>query len=237
MNKPSLLVVGIIIVLLFCGIFLPSILTKSTIETFGSDLLKTSVTVEDADLSLTSGSLVLRNIKVANSGNFNSPNALTIEEILLDLKPLSLLSDEIQIQEIHISAPIITVETSMSGTNYGRLRDAFYREDKKKPSDKKEKRSDKHVTIDHLLIDKAQLYFTAGYSDQKPGDATVTLPVIELTDLGKGTSKETFKNILNTVIVEATSSLNMIDKSFVKGVKKDIDSSVKTITNKFKNLF
>ena len=96
-------IVAVVVVFFFLGS-----LIKTAVETVGSDVTKTTVTLSDADVDLRSGKGTLKGFVVANPKGFKSDNALSIGEVSVTLDTSSLGQDPIIIKEILIDAPQFT---------------------------------------------------------------------------------------------------------------------------------
>ena len=83
---------------------------KRGVETFGPQVALVSVKLDNVKLSLTSGSGKITGLTIGNPEGYKTPQAISMGSATLALKPGSLLSDKIVIQQIEVIAPEITFE-------------------------------------------------------------------------------------------------------------------------------
>ncbi|HNQ72965.1 MAG TPA: hypothetical protein PKN95_05105 [Verrucomicrobiota bacterium] len=113
-------VVLLIVVVVIVGMSLNGAI-KRGIETFGPQLTKSSVTVDDVHLSLWRGHAAITGLVIGNPEGYKSPEALSIGQASVSLSPRSLLSDKVVVKSIRIEAPHVTVEVGPGGSNLQRL--------------------------------------------------------------------------------------------------------------------
>lgn len=87
------------------------------IETVGPHLTGTSVELKEVELVLYAGKATAKGIVVGNPDGFQTDNAFRLEEVRLDLAPLSILAGTIHVQEIYVGAPEITYEKKGETSN------------------------------------------------------------------------------------------------------------------------
>lgn len=114
-----LAVVAVVAVVGFV-LFLGNIV-KAGVETVGPKLTKTTVALDKASFSLLAGRMTLDGLVVGNPEGFKTPSAIKVGELTLRVKPGSVLSDVIEIDELTIVSPEITYEQALSGNNINKL--------------------------------------------------------------------------------------------------------------------
>ena len=92
-------------------------IVKNGIETVGSEMTGTAVTVERVSISPFSGTGTISGFRVENPEGFEQDYALEIEDFSIELNILSLFSDAIVVRNIEISSPSIYVEQKMPENN------------------------------------------------------------------------------------------------------------------------
>ena len=123
--KKILIAVGVlavlgIIALLVVAMNLGSII-KAGVETVGPTLTKTTLKLDKASFSLFGGRAELGGLVVGNPGGFKTESSIQVGEVAIQVKPSSVASDVVEIDEITIKAPVITYEQGMSGNNISKL--------------------------------------------------------------------------------------------------------------------
>ena len=93
---------------LFLKIFLPDILKNQLISN-GKILLKTDVYISRVDITL-DGSLNIRNIRIKNPSDFSQNNFLELENLSLKIRPKTLFSKIIYVENVNFKNADILVE-------------------------------------------------------------------------------------------------------------------------------
>ena len=164
-------------------------IVKTVVEKVGSEATKAKVTLDKADVSVTSSKGTLRGLTVGNPAGFGTDSALKFTEISVDLDVSTVRSDVIVVREIVIGAPRITYEFAAGGSNIETLRknvQAYAGAEKGKPAAPGEKTGPKLV-IDNLYVRDGRIDVSADFlKGEKVG---VALPTIHLKDIGKKDGK------------------------------------------------
>lgn len=113
-------VVLLIAVVVIVGMSLNGAIKKG-IETFGPELTKASVTVEDVNLSLLRGNASIKDLVIGNPEGYKSPEALSVGRASVSISPRSIFSDKVVVKSIRIEAPKVTVEVGPGGSNLQKL--------------------------------------------------------------------------------------------------------------------
>lgn len=212
------LVVALVIVLSSLGKII-----KTGVQTVGSQVTKSPITVDNIDLSLLRGQLVIDNLVIGNPDGYKTDSAMQLGKVLVKLDPKSIFSDTIHIYEVIVDAPQITYERSLTNSNIGVIQDnvdAFLPkgDGKDKEDDKEEKKPGKKVVIDHVTVSNGQIKLS---STLLQGAALpVPLPTVALSDIGKEkavsppeASAQVLKKVLGSVIDAATEAIKKLTGS------------------------
>ncbi len=113
-------VVLLVVAVLAVGLSLNGAIKKG-IETFGPELTKASVTVEDVNLSLLRGNASIKGLVIGNPEGYKSPEALSVGRASVSISPRSIFSDKVVVKSIRIEAPKVTVEVGPGGSNLQKL--------------------------------------------------------------------------------------------------------------------
>lgn len=230
-------------------------LIKSGIETFGSKLAGTAVTVDKIQVSLLNGHAVVEGLAVANPEGFTAGNAVSLGKAEIKLVPASLLSDKIRIESVLLDGTAITYEMNEKGTNI----DAIMANVKKitgagatvantpaTPSTPAENSATpakgKDVQIDRVVISNTKATMSASLLG-KGGQQSFTVPEIVIKDIGATKSvslgeavQSIFTPIMGSVTAMSPADLTKVKESMT-GIKDDITTGLKGIGSSIKNMF
>ncbi len=92
-------------------------IAKAAVEKYGSDMTQATVRLNSAKIELSSGNGALRGLTVGNPRGFKSERAFSLGEISLRLDVGSVMKDPVVIKEISITAPEVTYEFGLEGSN------------------------------------------------------------------------------------------------------------------------
>ena len=205
-------------------------LVKLAIESFGPDMLQAEIRVGNVKISASDGQGKLSSLDVGNPKGFKTDYAFKADTIEIVIEPTSITGNVIVLHKVLIVAPHIIYEKGDGGSNF----DAIQRNvesylgsgDKKGKDDKSEK---KKIIIDSFIIRKAKINYN--------GKLDLSLPDIELHNIGKqssGTSPaQVIKSIiaeLNGKIIPAIANTAVIDKA--GDMALDAGKSVKNLLGK-----
>lgn len=218
-----LVVVAVVIALFMDGA------VKRAVEKFGPTITKVDVRVETVSISLFSGSGKIKNFVLGNPPGYKTPSAINIGQASLGLKPSSVLSDKVIVTSFNIQGPEINLEGDLAGNNLSKILANIEEATGggKDPSAQKENgKPAKKLEVDDLIISGGKIHVQLNMLGGK--SATVPLPEIHLTDLGKGsdglTSAELSKRVLREILQAATkaaaSSLSDLSKGALDNISK-----------------
>lgn len=186
----SLLVLLVLVVLAALGVhfFLDS-LVRREIQTIGPELAKVSVKVDSVNIVLLSGSGKVKGLVIGNPEGYKSPSAVSVGEASMALRPGSLLSDKVVIENFELHAPEITFETDFLHNNLSKIRSNLEEtsgggtnQAPANPPATTETKAGKKLEVDNFLITGGKVHVAVSTLGQS---RNVPLPDIHLTDLGK----------------------------------------------------
>ena len=233
--KSLLKILGLIAFIIIAGLVIVAMslngLVKAGVETMGPQILGVPVTINDVDISLLSDGngmqASLEKFVIKNPKGYETDYAFSLPTMRVKVDRDSVLTDTILVEEVIIDGPAITFEGSLLGSNIGDIQDNVKRntqsaskEDTEKPGEPKSSGDtpERHVQISRVLVTNAQLKLSLmGLEGQA---ITVTLPDIELRDIGKesdGTSfqdasAKIFNAVYGAIIKAVTTSGRLIPK-------------------------
>ena len=243
-----LIVVVILVVVAVVAVSLSlDAIVKKGVETAGPAVTKVEVRLASVKISPFSGSGQLAGLLVGNPPGYKSDFAIKAGEISVRLKPASLIADKLVIEEILVQAPEITFEGSLRGNNLGTILDhikAFTggEQGAAKPAEKK---AEKKLEVDRFVITGAKV--TVGLTELGGQTTTLTLPDINLKDLGTGpdgiTGSELAMKVGHELVGSVTESVTKNLTELLKGVTdvknlgKEATQQADKITKGVKDLF
>ena len=178
-------------------------LVKMAIEEFGPEMTQAAVKVSKVEISATDGRGALSGLVLGNPRGFKSDYALKAGTVEIVLEPASLAKDVMVIHKILIDAPQITYEKAGDITNFDAIQHNVeeYLGAKNGKSEKPKQGSDKKMIIDSFVIRNAKINYN--------GMMELTLPDIELRNVGKKTGGATSAQVVKAIIAELNAKLAM----------------------------
>ena len=206
--KLIVLLVVLLVAAIVAGIFYMDSIAKGAIEIAGTNVLGVKTTVGGVSIGLVSGTAGLDKLEVANPEGFKSPEFFTLQKGGVAVTPASLLSDVIRVPKIELNDLALSFEQKVGG---GSNVDAILANLKKfsggsgdgKPSSSGgSSEGGKKFVIDELTITNIQV--TARTLDMPLGDKgiTITVPKVQLRDIGSGGKDPVGLNQLTGMIVQ-----------------------------------
>lgn len=201
-----LLVVVAVAAIYFFGSGVINKSVKSGVETYGPRVTQTKVTLDGVNLSIFSGSGTLKGLKVGNPDGYQSENIFALDQIDLKLDTSTVLSDTIIINEIIIKKPDISYEKTLTSSNLKQLlkniEDFTGPASGPEPDSEPDTGAKKQVVIRKLLIEDGTIYVGALGVGQ-----TVTLPRIEMNNIGEGGRYVTMAEAVELVLAQVLKSV------------------------------
>lgn len=194
----------------------------SAVERFGPELMGVPVELEEAEVSPLLRQVTLRGLKLGNPEGFDAPHAIRVQTMSARLRPATLLSDKVVIEEIVIDGPDLILETDLRSSNFGAIiksleRYADAQREQAAPED------EQRFEIGLLRISGAQASLQSPLL--KAGSIGTRLPDLKWKDLGRGekgvTLADVLKNVLRSLSKAASESLSQSDK--------DVGSQLKSL--------
>ena len=224
------------------GFFLGNVV-KAGLETFGPKVTQTTLTVSSVKVGILSGSGGVNDLVLGNPDDYKTkePNAITVGKAAVSLAPFSVLSDKIIVKSIEVKSPEINFIGNPLGAN--NLKKIMANVNSftggaqaspagNVPADAGAKKPAKKIEVDDFLISGAKVRFNG---------ATLPLPDIHFTDLGKGPEGITPGDLIQKVLGEiTTATLKAVVNSVGdtgKALGKDAEKIGKNIGKSLGGLF
>jgi hypothetical protein len=205
----GLMVLGVILAGALVAQYTGSII-KRGIETVGPDITGVAVTLDSVDFSWLGGKARLDGLIVGNPPGFDTSYAIKFEKCDVQLQTSSLSSNNILIDRIHITRPIITYEGSLTTSNLSTILDhvagkgGASGDDEDAAAEEPElsaetgEKVEKKVTIRDVLLEDGELHLSLTLLGGKA--AIVPLPTIHLTDIGAASGGATIAGAVGEII-------------------------------------
>ena len=220
---------------------------KSAVETYGPRVTQTDVTLADVNLSILSGSGTLKGLNVGNPEGYKSDNIFALGEIDLKVDTSTVFGDKIVIDHIIIKKPEISYEKSFTTSNVKQLMKNIEEFTGPSSGDESEEESDagakKQVVIKKLIIEDATVYVGLMGIGQ-----TVTLPRIEMDEIGEDGKQMTMAEVMDLVLGKVLQSIGpaianagdlggaAVDALKTQGLEK-VDQAAEGVGESIKGLF
>ena len=201
-------VLVVIIGVLVVGFFLGDVI-KLGMETVGPKVTQTTLTVSSVHVGILTGSGGVDNLVLGNPDEYKAkaPNAISVGKAYVSVAPFSVLSDKIVIKSVEVRSPEITFEGNPFGANnLTKIMDnvnAFVggttatTPATNAPAQPGAPKPAKKLEVDDFLITGATVHFNG---------ATLPLPDIHFSDLGKGPDGITAGDLVKKIMGEITSA-------------------------------
>lgn len=230
----SVVVLGIVVVAVV--FFFLGSLVKTAVETTGSEVTKTKVTLADANVDLSSGKGILKGFKMGNPAGFKSDSAFRFGEVSVTVDTATLDQDPIVIKEVLIDAPLITYEIGERGSNIDKIRENVeaFRKALGGDGDDSSAGGDEgpSLIIENIYLKNGKVTVMA--SQFMDNTLDTDLPDIHLKDIGKkegGVSPgEVASQTIDAVLAQVTALVGGIDLGSITGtLGKNAAGAVKAI--------
>jgi hypothetical protein len=173
-------------------LYLDRIVTTG-IEVVGSQVLGTKVTVASVTISPLNGIGSISGLEIRNPEGFDSDDIFQLEQVEVSLNAASLLSDVIEIESIIIIQPEITYETRITTDNVRALLENIG--DSGGETATADSEAGKELFIRDFCLLGPQVNLVAAVAS-----APISLPDIELTDIGTEDNAATVAQVLEVVL-------------------------------------
>lgn len=199
-------VLGIVIALAVLGVIAFFVLSnplgrlvKLAIESFGPDMMQAEMRVNSVNISTADGRGKLMGLKLGNPKGFKTDHALKADTIDIEIEPASIAQDVVVLHKVLIDAPHIIYEKGDNGTNFDAIQrnvEAYLGTGK---GGKEDKGEGKKMIIDSFIIRNAKVNYN--------GTIDLSLPDIELHNIGKKSNGATSAQVTRAIIAELNTQL------------------------------
>lgn len=210
--KKLLILLVLVVVVLFAGVWFAGDILQKGVEEGGTWALGTETSLSSASLSVVGGQVSMKDLKVKNPEGFKADEAVSFGLIDVKANMGSLMSDTMEVEHIDIGSPTITLEITTGGTNLGALMDHLKAKTggggetpKPEPEEEESGKPGKKLKIGRVTITEPKVILAQ--SMLMSTQQEISLPTLELTDIGGGDSGESKAVTLPELIEEILGSI------------------------------
>lgn len=206
MRKKLLISVGVFAGLLVVGIVAAAVMIDSIVkagtETAATAALKVPTKLKGATIQY-AGHATLDEFEIGNPEGYKEPRAVAFEKFDASLRTHSLLEDVVDVSDVLVTKPELTIEFKGTKSNWSVLMDNLAsitagnlaKDDTGKKEDAK---GGKKFRIERLRVEGAKVRFR---SDLIPGGAhAITLAPFELRNIGSSPGGASMGEVLSTLL-------------------------------------
>ena len=244
--------VVIIVAVLVIGISKLGPIIKTAVNTYGPKITKTEVRVDDVGVSLFAGQAKLKDFYLGNPKGFNSPQAMSVKAIYVDVDEKSITGNPIIIDRIEVVAPEINYEKMPRTDNFKTILNNVKQSARKSTSSTSTEKSakdgaGKKLVIRNFIVRDGNVKMALSAKGSPSLSASASLPDIHLKNVGEKSGGATAEQVFNTIFAElytkivspaVTATLNkelkaltsrvpIEDEEVKKTVEKTMDETVK----------
>ena len=243
--------IGLLLIVVVAGYLTMGLWIKPLIGYVVPKITQTSASLEQADISLLSGRLALKGLKIGNPAGFSEPYVFELGEFSVEFQPKSIFTNKIIVDKVLVKGTQITTELNKLGqTNLLVLNSnvqSTLNPNASKEMTKKEKdepttsKSTKSVIIKDLQILDTKLQFSMmGHT------GTLTLPNIQEKNIGEKKSlslKESIQLLVDKLTLEPINEMQKSTQKMLKGALDKIsskindDKTIKSLSKTLSNIF
>jgi hypothetical protein len=228
MKKRVLIIVGILLViplLLVAGVVLfIDPIVRAGVEKGASSALKVPVHLDRASIRW-SGRATLGTFDVGNPHGFTEKRALAFDRVDVAVGPADLLRHVIHVGEVTIVKPELILEFAGTKNNLSALMDNLS-SGQKSPSSGTS--SGKKFLIHRLRVEEGKVWFKSDLLSGGP--RSVTLPPLQLENIGTAEGGATTREILHTLLQSLTSAALKAGEGILPaGLLENLRSSIQEL--------
>jgi len=197
---------------------------KGGIETAGSSVLQTDVTVGSVGVSPLSGSGGIQQLRIANPAGFNEPYAMELGGLDVAIDTGSVFSDVIVIDRIIIEQPVITYETRITTDNIRALLDNIGGGSGQQQPENGAAGSGKRIVIRDFQMLNPQVRVASAI-----GSADATIPDLRLQNIGEENAAVTVAEAGRQIFEALSAQLLNANLPSVEDLRERVDEGVQEL--------
>lgn len=227
--KFILIPVGVLILIGIILTFTVDGIVRSTIESRGSEILQTELSVNNVGISLFSGTGSIEGVTIANPDEFEDGEALTISSIQMSLDISTLFSDTVLVNQLTVRELDVNYRLKASGSNLGKLLNNLesYTADA-------DDEAESSMIIDLFIMEESSVSIDTQFEELQI--ISVTLPYVEQRGIGRD-KDQNVTQVMQTVLEIIITRVSEIAFDAVKdeGAEKILDEAGDAIKDLFNN--
>jgi uncharacterized protein involved in outer membrane biogenesis len=218
----KILIIGVILVVAIVGVGVYVLMSsldsvvKAAVEQIGSEATGTQVTLDQVEISPTSGFGALRGFRMTNPKGFAEGDAFKFDEINVTLDITSVFSDPVVINEIVIDKPEITYAIGDGSSNVEEIQknvNKYAGAESGSGGESASSSEGPNLVIKNLYMRNGTVTVSApGMTDET---LSAPLPDIHLTDIGEqgkgATPAEVVSQTMTAVVASAKQAVQSVD--------------------------
>jgi hypothetical protein len=226
MKKLLIGLVVLIVVIAGVGFYAFDSILKGGIETAGSSVLQTDVTVGSVAVSPLSGSGGIQELRIANPEGFNEPYVMELGGLDVAIETGSVFSDVIVIDRIIIERPVITYETRISTDNVRALLNNLGGGSAQQSAGQSAEPGKRVVIRDfQMLGTQVRVASTLGSAD-------VTIPDLRLQNIGEESAAVTVAEAGRQIFAAINEQLLAANLPNVEMLRERVDEEVQELRDR-----
>ncbi len=219
----------LLLLLVVAAAFAIDSLTANAVQRGGTYALGADTTLREVDVGLFSGELELEGMRVANPEGFETDHFLELRHAETQVDPSTLTNDLVVVPRLTLSGIDVNLEHAGGKTNYGVILANLERfESGEEPA---EEAGRKKFVIESLTIREITAHLRLLPAGGALTEVDVTVPSIELTDVGTGGGLSMGELVSQVVQVILSSSLSAGGASIPSETLDDLRRQLDTLEN------
>ena len=233
----------IVVAALVIGLSKLGPIIKTAVNTYGPKITKTDVRVKDVGISLFAGEAKLKDFYLGNPKGFNSPQAMSVKAIYVDVDEKSITGNPIIIDRIEVVAPEINYEKVQRTDNFKTILDNVKKSARTSESSTSKEKSSKDgagkkLVIKNFIVRDGNVNMAMSGHGGSSLSASASLPDIHLKNVGEKSGGATAAEVFDIVFAElynkivspaVTATLTKELKTLVSQVPIEDEETKKTV--------
>ena len=194
--------VAIVAAVLIFGVSNLGPIIKKAVNTYGPEITKTEVRLDDVGISLLSGEAKLKNLYLGNPEGFKSPQAMRVKAVYVDVDEKSITGDTVIIDSVQVLGPEITYEKVGRTDNFKTILNnvkGSARTSKSSKNKPAKESKEKKLLIRNFIIKDGEVDLDMSVYGGSSVSGSASLPDIHLKDVGKKNGGATPEEVVNIV--------------------------------------
>ncbi len=223
-------------------------IVKKGVETIGPTATQVDVKIKSVGVSIFSARAELAGIVLGNPAGYKTPTAITVDDVSVSVKPGSVFSDKLVVENITVKSPVITLEGGLKDNNLTKIENNLNNyiggssappKSSPSPPAAGPAKPQRKLQVNELLLTGAKLQVNTKLTGSRT--LTLSIPDIHLTDLGSGpdgiTAVEVGQRTLRAVLDAATTAIAKNAGQLGTEAASGAKGAVKKATDSLKGLF